>query len=140
MNQLQQLNEVLRFYQQQLDVIKTQLKQNLNAVTEKEKRASELEHELIAAQQSSIEPMTASNLEFANHLMKLVQKKIGQNQLELVDANAELSRCRIELNKQMSKIDALEKVVSQQIKILEHERRVAEQNIADERYLNTNFS
>jgi hypothetical protein len=140
MNKPRKLDKVLTFYQQQLELIKTKFKEQANIVAAKEILAKQLQRRLTATQERSAaaEP-TAWTLEMSACLMERIEIDIRQNQNQLTEETKILETRRLELRTQMSKIEALEKVVANKTKTIEHLKRQTEQHLADERYLNTHF-
>jgi predicted RNase H-like nuclease (RuvC/YqgF family) len=141
MNKPRKLDKVLTFYQQQLELIKTKFKEQANIVAAKEILAKQLQRRLTATQERSAaaEP-TAWTLEMSACLMERIEIDIRQNQNQLTEETRILETRRLELRTQMSKIEALEKVVANKTKTIEHLKRQTEQHLADERYLNTHFN
>ena len=141
MNQLRRLESVLAFYHQQLELIKAKFKEQANTVTAKETQAKQLQLQLVATQERSAaaEP-TAWTFELTAYLMDQLESRIRQNQNQLTEEKGRLDLQRSELRKQMSKIEALEKVVANKTKTIEQLKRQTDQHLADERYLNTHFN
>jgi hypothetical protein len=110
-------------------------------VTQKQTEARELATELALTQQrfSNNEP-TPLSLEMANHLMELMETGINDKQQEIAEEQTLLDARRIELRKQMTGMEAIEKIVARKSNEIQYERRQREQHLADERYLNTNFT
>lgn len=141
MNQLKSLQQVLTFYQQQLEAIKAKFQQQANALAASQHRAHVLAAELLQTQQQfSTGSPNPTKLAMANHVMCRTQAAILENQHQIGLATAQVDECRAELAKQMSKIETLEKVVARETETLEQHRRQREQHLADERYLNTHFN
>jgi hypothetical protein len=109
-------------------------------VAEKQNQAQRLVDELAHTQrQASQHSPTASGLEMNNHVMRQIQTCIRANEIEITEAIHRLAECRAELGAQMSKIEALEKVLEIESEKVAHKKRTTEQHLADERYLNTHF-
>ena len=140
MSELSKLEKVLAFYQQQLEVIKTKFKLQANIVVESQIEVRRLEQELVSTQErSSAATPTAFTYRLTAHLMEKIEVNIRQTTSRLDEQTKELETRRAELRAQMSKIEALEKVVANKTNAIEHLGRVTEQHLADERYLNTHF-
>ena len=139
--QLKKLEKVLEYYQQQLEVVKTRFLEQSDIVTKKQSEAQALASELALTQRrfSNNEP-TPLSLQMVNHLMELMETRINDKQQEIAEAQTLLDARRIELRKQMSRMEAIEKIVARKSNLIQHERRQREQHLADERYLNTNFT
>ena len=139
--QLKKLEKVLEFYQQQLEVVKSKFSAQVAVVTQKKNEAHQLADELVLTQQRSTnsEP-TPANLQMVNHLMVLLETRIRTKQQELAEEEKLLDARRIELREQMTRMEAIENVVSRKSNVIQYERRQREQLLADERYLNTNFT
>ncbi len=141
MKQLKSLQQVLAFYQQQLDTIKIRHQQLNSKLSEQLNRTRALTAELAETQrQSNEQPPSAANLQMANHVMGVLDNAIRQTERESQETRSESNACRKQLTDQMSKIEALEKVLERETRSIEDQRRQREQQIADERYLNTHFS
>ncbi|MFT5300111.1 MAG: flagellar biosynthesis chaperone FliJ [Mariniblastus sp.] len=140
MNKLKSFQQVLSFYEQQLQIIQIKFQQQANVVAEKQHQAQQLADELANTQRqtSQVSP-TASGLEMNNHVMRQIQTCIRANETEITEATHRLTECRAELAAKMSKIDALEKVIESETKKIAHNTRIVEQHLSDERYLNTHF-
>ncbi len=136
LKQLESLKQVLKLYQQQLILVQTSFEQQTTVVDRIRQNGILLIDELDDAQNSASRP-TANGLELANHLMKSIQSKLSQNEIELNAARLERESIRAELKKLVSKKEALEKLIAEQIALLNHQRRIREQHNADERYLST---
>ena len=141
MNQQRKLEKVLAFYQQQLELIKTRFKAQAKLVAAKEIQAKQLRRQLRDTQERSAaaEP-TVCTLEMTASLLEQIEISSRQNQHQLTEATRRLEIRRLELRTHMSKIEALEKVVANKTKTIEHLKRQTEQHLADERYLNTHFN
>jgi hypothetical protein len=139
--QLKKLEKVLEFYQQQLEIVKTRFGKQNAIVTQKQTEAHALATELVLTQQrfSKNEP-TPSNLQMVNHVMELMETGIRDKQQELAEEQRLLDARRIELREQLTRMEAIENIVSRKSKTIQHERRQREQHLADERYLNMNFT
>ncbi len=75
-----------------------------------------------------------------SHLMANLELKIAAANQELNESERELASRRAAVRDQLSKIEALEKIVARTSDAMEHNRRRLEQIQSDERYLNTNFT
>ena len=140
MSQLSKLEKILAFYQQHLEVVKTKFKLQANIVVEAQIAVRRLETELESTQErSSAATPTAFTYRLAAHLMEKIEGNIRQTRNQLNEETEKLETRRAELRAQMSKIEALEKVVAHKANAIEHLGRITEQHLADERYLNTHF-
>ena len=108
LKQLESLKQVLKLYQQQLILVQTSFEQQTTVVDRIRQNGILLIDELDDAQNSASRP-TANGLELANHLMKSIQSKLSQNEIELNAARLERESIRAELKKLVSKKEALEK-------------------------------
>ena len=141
MNQLEKLEKVLAFYEQQLDIIKAKFQRQANNVAAKHANSQRLKEQMDATQQQSSNAQpTAFALQLTAYLMESIENDIRKNDIELNAAMEQLETQRTELRTQISKIDALEKVVAKKSRDIEYLRRQTEQRLADERYLNTHFN
>jgi flagellar export protein FliJ len=102
---------------------------------------NQLRSQLEATQQSFVNSQPSPwELQMVSHLMTNLEIKIADANRALKESESELESRRAELRDQMSKIEALEKIVARTSEAIEHNRRRLEQIQLDERYLNTNFS
>jgi len=139
--QLEKYQKVLRYYQQNLEILKARLQQQNQEVAQRQQKINQLHSRLESTQQSLTHAKPSPlDLQLVSHLMTNLESSIEQANRELNESNRELDSRRADLREQMSKIDSLEKIVTKTAAAIEHGRRRTEQIQLDERYLNTYFT
>ena len=139
--QLKKLRKIIDFYEQDCEVVKRRvLKQNA-IVVEKQNKLAELNRQLELTQQRFNMPeATAFDYQLVCHLMNAIETSIKLAEQELAEAMNELHQQRTELQRKMSKIESLERLCTIKTEEILTQDRRREQHLADERYLNTNFT
>ena len=139
--QLGKLKKVIQFYEQDCEIIRRRLWEQNAIVAQKQNGLNNLARQLALAQQNSDrwEP-TAFNHQLVNHLMNSIETKLIHSRQELAEAVIELGQRRNELQKKMSKIESLEKLLARKSEALSQRARQREQRLSDERYLKTHFT
>jgi flagellar biosynthesis chaperone FliJ len=139
--QLEKYKRVLGFYQQNLEFLKVQLQAQNGLVAQKQQTVNQLRSQLASTQQSFLDLKPSPwELQMVSHLLANLELKIAAANQELNESERELESRRAAVRDQLSKIEALEKIVARTSDAIEHNRRRLEQIQLDERYLNTNFT
>ena len=139
--QKEKLERVVRFYQQEFEVLKVQCLQQKSVV-------AELDDALVGfkSQLRNIQSQTGGlgasiiDLQMVSRLMEKLQTEITQSQGRLDEAKLELGQRQAALRKKMSQLESLEKLIEKKTELISLELRRHEQQEADERYLNQHVS
>jgi flagellar biosynthesis chaperone FliJ len=137
----QKLTKVLGFYQKQADVLAEKSQQVSGQLADLKQQSGQLDYEMDQQEIHFVTlHATPTNRMMAHQSLQRLAERQRQKQLQIQTASEELELVRRNLTSLMGKVESIEKLIDRLSESIRLEHRKHEQIVADERYLNTQFS
>lgn len=139
-HQLEKLKRILQFYEKELEMHKSRVAAQSALVERARNEAYAIQREIVRSREliDNSGPSIA-NRELGTHCLAQAQTELHNKQLQWNEAAMELESRKVELRKQLRKIESMEKLIDRKAVSLQYEVNRREQTLADERYLSTDF-
>ena len=134
-NQLNQFKRIQKHYQMELDALTAELRKLNLRMSERKTELELLESEMENAQQPHGELVSIVNCVAGAAHLKLIGVKWNEKSQEHSQAKSEFETQRLLVQKQLSRIESMDRLIEQKSKLVEAYVLKQEQLIADERYL-----
>jgi len=139
--QLKKLEKILGFYEQNLELLRSQFVEQSGVVAKRQKETNRLTEYLAETQRKSAQAEASLfSQQMAVQVLDVIETKIVAAKEQLIESKRILEERRVELYQQMSKTESLEKLVAKKQETILQQHRQSEQRNADERFLNTYFT
>jgi flagellar export protein FliJ len=139
--QLNQFKRIQDHYQHELDALTAVLTKLNSEVTKLQSELSEIETRMETTQNElGSQVVTVTDCRLGSQLLAKISESWDSKFMELSQACELFEAQRAKVEKQMSRIKSLEKLVQRKAKMVEHEERRLQQLVADDQYLTSSLT
>lgn len=139
--QLNQFKRIQDHYQRELDSLTADLTRLNTQVSQRRSELSEIETRMEVTQnQLACQTVTVIDCRLGSQLLGKISESWGRKFQELSQACEQFEAQRAKVEKQMSRIKSLEKLVDRKSKMVDQEDRRLQQLAADDQYLTSSLT